>query len=445
MQFVSFKINTLLRGVTWIILFIPFLDQAQNTVEVLEKATIEDIIQYALKNQPKVKQAQIDEEMADQAIKGKLADWYPQLNFDYNYQRFIELQSSVIGGEVIRFGVDNTSSVQFTATQNIFNSDVLLASKTASTVRLQASQNTSRSKIDVAANVTKAVYDVLATTQQIKVSEESIVRLEQSLKDAKSRYSAGISDKTDFQRASILLRNAQASLATNKASLQYKTDFLKSLMGYPKEEELIIAYDEHSMEREILLDTTQAIHYSSHINYQILQTQKELQKANLKYNQWAYLPSVSLFGAYNLNYQNNSFGELYDNKFPYSYVGAKVSLPLFQGGKRASKVQEARLANSRIDFSLIDLENQLHAGYSQALSAYKSNLAMYGAQKENVALAQEVYDIIRLQYNSGVKTYLDVTTAESELRTTRINYFNALYRVLASKVDVEQALGQIIY
>jgi len=60
-----------------------------------------------------------------------------------------------------------------------------------------------------------------------------------------------------------------------------------------------------------------------------------------------------------------------------------------------------------------------------------------------VALAQEVYDVINLQYKSGVKTYLDVTIAETDLRTTRINYFNALYQVLASKIDVERALGTI--
>jgi outer membrane protein TolC len=62
-----------------------------------------------------------------------------------------------------------------------------------------------------------------------------------------------------------------------------------------------------------------------------------------------------------------------------------------------------------------------------------------------VELAKEVYDIIQLQYNNGVRTYLDVTVAESDLRTTRINYFNSLYQVLASKMDVLRALGQIDY
>ncbi len=437
----------LMRRVRWVVLCFPLLANAQQQAQksTLTSATIDDIVSYALKNQPVIQQAEIDEQITEKAIKGRLADWYPQLNFTYNYQRFIDLQSSVIGGNLIRFGVDNTSSAQFTASQNVFNRDVLLASKTASTVRLQAHQNTRLQKIEIVANVKKATYDVLATQQQIKVSEESILRLSQSLKDAKSRYEAGVSDKTDYQRASILLRNAQATLTAHKAALDHKMSFLKTLMGYPEDEELNISYDEQRLESSIAIDTTQRVVFDSHINYELLQTKRELQEANLTHSKWAFLPSVNIFGAYNLNYQNNNFSELYDQKFPYSYVGATVSLPLFQGGKRTAKVQEARLAYNRIGTEITNLKNQLNTGYAQALAGYKTNLAMYLAQKENTELAQEVYDIIRLQYTNGVRTYLDVTTAESELRTTRINYFNALYRVLASRVEVEKSLGLINY
>jgi len=34
-------------------------------------------------------------------------------------------------------------------------------------------------------------------------------------------------------------------------------------------------------------------------------------------------------------------------------------------------------------------------------------------------------------------------TAETDLRTTQLNYLNALYSVLSSKLDVKQALGTI--
>ena len=66
-------------------------------------------------------------------------------------------------------------------------------------------------------------------------------------------------------------------------------------------------------------------------------------------------------------------------------------------------------------------------------------------QKKNLDMAKDVYNIIELQYKSGVKTYLDVLTAETNLRSTQINYLNALYQVLISKTDLQKALGTIHY
>lgn len=418
---------------------------AQESPPTLESATLEQVVAYALKHQPAVRQAEIDQDITDKAIKGKLADWYPQLNFTFIYQHFIDLQSSVIGGNVIRFGVNNTSSAQFGATQSLFNRDLLLATSTASLVRTQSGLNTSKRRIDVAVSVSKAFYDALATMQQVEVSRETISRLEKSLKDAETRYQTGISDKTDYKRAMILLGNARASLTSNTELLKFKLQLLKNLMGYPAEAELALAYDAGQMEEEIALDTTFQLNYTAHIDYRILQSQRSLQQANVKYARWGYLPSVGLFGNYNLNYQHNNFGELYAVNYPYSFVGVTASLPIAQGGKRVVRMRQEQLAADRLDAGLEAVENALDAEYSRALAAYKSNLAAYLAQKENVELAAEVYDVIRLQYQNGVKTYLDVTVAETDLRTTQISYFNALYQVLSSKLDVLQALGQITY
>ncbi len=445
MQINLFKSPRLLK-VVLLVLFLPLISIAQQNElpdSILESASLDRVIRYALLHQPAVQQAKIDEDITNKVIKGKLADWYPQINFTYNYNRFIDLQSSVIGGNVIRFGVDNTSSGQFTATQAIFNRDVLLAASTASKVRGQAEQNINRSKIDVSVNVTKAFYDVLATAQQIRVNEESIVRLKRSLKDAFSRYKSGIADKTDYKRATILLGNAEASLKTSEETLQYKQEYLKTLIGYPVGADLPIQYDTLQMENEIMMDTLQTLNYSENIDYKLMNIQKELQDANVKYSKWAFLPSLSAFGAYNLNYQNNNFSELYNTRYPYSYVGATFSLPIFQGGKRVAKIQEQKLARERLDISITNLQSGLHTEYTRALASYKSNLNYYQTQKENVDMAREVYEVIELQYRNGVRTYLDVTVSESDLRTTRINYFNALYAVLSSKMDVQRVLGQI--
>ncbi|SEI42068.1 Outer membrane protein TolC [Dyadobacter koreensis] len=414
----------------------------QNT---LASGTLEDIIQYAIKNQPIIQQSVIDERIAENTVKSKLADWYPQINFNYNLQHNFIIQTSVIAGNPVRLGVNNTSAGQFTLSQAIFNRDVLLAKRTRGDVLLQASQNTTFNKIDLAVNVSKAFYDVLATTEQIRVSEEDIVRLERSLKDAQNQYQSGVADKIDYKRATISLNNTKAAKKSNEEVLKGKMEYLKSLMGYPLGNDLKITYDSLQLERETMLDTVQGPEVNSRIEFQQLSTQKRLLESNLQYNKMSFLPTVSANGAYNLNYQNNQFSDLYGNNFPNSFAALTLSLPLYQGGKRKANINTAEWQVKRVDLDIKNLKLNVNSEYSNALGYYKGSLANLIAQKENVDLAREVYDVIQLQYRSGIKTYLEVITSETDLRLARINYYNALYQVLANKIDVQKALGQLNY
>ncbi|MEJ0032544.1 MAG: TolC family protein [Bacteroidota bacterium] len=422
---------------------LPIAAQDQSADSLLNRATLDQVVQYALRHQPALQQAQLDRKIIDKQIAGRLADWYPQLNFVYNYQRNIILQQSVIGGNVIKFGANNLSAMQVNATQNIFNRDVVLASETATSVRTQADFSVGRSKLDVVVNVTKAFYDLLATIQQIRIGEEDIVRLKRSLKDATSRYNSGIADRTDPKRAQILLSNSDASLKGYKEQLDYKVQVLKAQIGYPVSGDLSISYDTLQMENEIELDTTAELNYNSNVDYRIQYINRELQHSNVKYAKWSYVPSANLFGSYIYNFQNNALSDLYITKYPYFYVGGTLSFPIFQGFKRAHNVQQQKYSLERQDWELSRLKNNLNTEYSRSLAAYKSSLVRYMALRQNVDLAREVYDVIQLQYKNGVRPYLDVTVAETDLQTARINYFNALYSVLASKMDVLRAKGEM--
>lgn len=216
-------------------------------------------------------------------------------------------------------------------------------------------------------------------------------------------------------------------------------------MNYPENSDLHILYDSLQMEQEILLDTTQAPDYTNRIEYQQLQTQKRLLTTNVLYNKWSFLPTLSANAAFNLNFQNNNFGELYGAVYPNSYLGLTLGLPLYQGGKRKTNITIAEMQLHSNDLDILYFKNAVNAAYAQALAVYKSHLTNYLALKENVTLAKEVYDIIQLQYRSGIKTYLEVITSEADLRTAQINYFNAVYQLLTSKIDVQKALGQINY
>ena len=420
--------------------------QAQNRNDsLLNGATLEQCIHYALLHQPAVQQAGIDEQLTDYAVRSRLADWLPQIGGTYSLQHNFQRQTSFFNGVATPVGVTNTSGAQLYLNQSIFNRDLLLANRTQGDVRLQSRQETEARKIDLTANVSKAFYDVLTTRQQIRVATENIARLQKSLNDAFYRYQAGVTDKTDYKRAQITLNNTIATKQAAEAALVAKLEYLKNLMGYPTYAPLTVVYDSLRMEQEVVFDTLQQPDYARRIEFQQLTTERRLQEANVLYQRNAFLPDVSATLGYNFNFLNNKFGKLYGDNYPNSYVGLTAGIPIFQGGKRKINVRAAQLQVARLDLDIVNLQNGINSQYATALGNYKGSLAAYRASKENVALAQEVYDVIQLQYKAGVKTYLEVITSEADLRTAQINYFNALYQVLAGKVDAERALGLITY
>lgn len=418
---------------------------AQAGDSLLQQASLQACVQYALTHQPMIRQSLIDEEITERTIKGKLADWYPQIAFNYNLQHYYKLQTTVFAGNAVKIGLKNTSYGNFSATQNIFNRDVLLASRSAKDVRKQSRQTTTNNKINLAVNVSKAFYDVLLSQQQIRLLDSDIVLLQKSLDIAVSQYKAGVVDKVDYKRATITLNNSKAQRKTYEEQLKAKYAYLKELMNYPAGGHLPLYYDSVQMQQDAFIDTTQNVNYQNRIEYQLLQTQRRLQEANLKYYKWAYIPSLSAFGYYNLIYLNNNFDKLYNKTFPTSYAGVTLSFPIFQGTKRTQDIRAAELQLQRVDYDVIAFKNAVNTEYQQALATYKSSLNNYNVLRENLTLAEDVFNTIQLQYKSGVKTYLDVIISQNDLISAQINYLEALYQVLSSKVDVQKALGQINY
>jgi outer membrane protein TolC len=420
-------------------------DAQKTTDTVLEQATLPQVVDFALKHYPLIQQALLDEQITDRQIRSKLADWLPQLNLNANYQNNFQLQRIYFNGGAVASGAYNTSLVNLGLTQNIFNRDVLLASRTKNDALKLSQQYTSTDKINLVVNVSKAFYDVLLTKETIDVLNDDILRLERNFKDAYNQYQGGLVDKTDYKRATISLNNAKAQRKANAEGLKAKYKALEELMGYTATDSIHLVYDSAQLAADIYLDTLATVDYNNRIEYQALLTQRKLQQTNLQYEKWSYLPSLSAFGAYNLYFFNDRFSKLYNQDFPNSYAGIQLSVPIFQGTKRTQNIKVAELQVARVDWDIVNLRNSISTEYAQSLATYKSNLYNYYILKDNLDLALDVFNTIELQYKSGIKAYLELITAETDLRNAQSNFANALYEVLSSKLDVQRALGTIKY
>jgi outer membrane protein TolC len=168
-----------------------------------------------------------------------------------------------------------------------------------------------------------------------------------------------------------------------------------------------------------------------------------LQRLSINYYRMGFLPTLTGFANYVGVYQSQNIRDLYRQAFPTSQLGLDLALPIFTGLRRSQNRKIAELTQDRLTLNLQNLRSQISTEYEQAMGTYQGAHNDWALQQANVVDARETYAITKLQYDEGIKAYLEVIVAENDLRQAQLNYYNALYQVLAAKLEVQRALGSI--
>jgi outer membrane protein TolC len=413
-----------------------------------QSLTLEQCITYALQNQPAIKQSLIGVSIARTTNAINLSGWLPQVNGTGSVTHYLQQPTSFVtnnAGQTTtqKTGVVNSVIPELTATQNIFNPQLLYAAKSAPLYIKQAQQITDSTQIDLVSNVSKAFYNLLQTLEQINVLKEDTARLNKNVSDTYHQWKSGLNDETDYDEAVISLNNSLAQLNQQNQNIvpQYAT--LKQLMGIPPVNQFNVSFDTTQMIGNIAFDTTEQLQFEKRVEMQQLKTAQALQQRQTDYYRLAWLPTLSAFIDYNYEFQSNSTSNLFKTAYPYSLVGLSLNIPIFTGFSRVQSVHRSRLQEQLLDWSEVNLKSQIYTDYTTSLANYKSNLYNMNMLRDNEALAKRTYNIVALQYRQGIIPYLNVITAESNLITAETGYINALFTLLSSKIDLERAMGDI--
>jgi outer membrane protein TolC len=405
--------------------------------------TLQQCIDYALQHQPGVNIALININVAKTTNAINLAGLLPQVNSSGNLIHNIQIASTVTNANYVPF--TNTFIPGVAVSQAIFNPSLLYAYKSAPLYVKQAQQVTDSTKIFLVDVVSKSFYNLLLTLEQINVLKGDTAEFGKSLRDAYHQYKGGIVDETDYEQAQITLNNtiAQLKQANENVAPQYAT--LKQFMGFPPEQQFNVVFDTLQMMKSIHIDTTQQLQYEKRIEYQLLNTNKNLQSQLVDYYRYSWLPTLSAVYDYNRTFRSTTFGTLFENSLPSSYVGLSFTIPIFTGFSRINNLHKAKLQQQILNWNQTDLKSQIYTQYTTALANYKSNYYNLQLLQKNVALSRRVYFVVELQYKQGIVPYLNVITAQANLITSEINYINVLFQVLSYKIDLEKAMGNISY
>jgi outer membrane protein len=167
--------------------------------------------------------------------------------------------------------------------------------------------------------------------------------------------------------------------------------------------------------------------------------QQHQQTAQLNYSavEAERLPSIDAFGDY------GTIGSEIVGAHPTHTIGIQLKVPIFDGGRRASRKEESLLQVREEEIRTRDLGLQVELDVRLALDSLHSADSQVRTSQEGLTLAQSELEQAHRRYQAGVANALEVTDAQNRLDRARDNQVDALYNHNLARLELATATGAI--
>ena len=459
--------------------------------------SLDDALKIALSENISVKVADLEVTRVQYAKKGTYASLFPQINGSGSFQHTIKKQVMYMGGgsgsgsgsgggmasmftsaldpynyyigeflkkhpdiaPYVAPPADDTESSSGSGGIEVGRANTLSAGINASMplVNLQlweslslsgdqvelAVEQARESRLGMVTSVKQAYFAVLMAKASYDVYNAVYENAVENYKLTEMRYNAQKASELDFTRAKSTLAAAIPNLYNAENAIEISLWQLKAVIGLDLDRPIDVVGTLDDYSSEMFRQITEGGEASLENNSQLRQL--ELQASQLarqiRMQQYAALPSLSLTFAYNYN----AMSEDYDFKnyqwTPYSYIGVSLSIPIFAGGQRYNAIKQAKVQAQELDYQKINAERQTRIAIRQSLSTMDTSLKTYDAAKDALESAEKAFDIALKSYEVGRTTFTDLNNTELTLTQTRLQVYQAVYNFVLAKAGLEQTLG----
>lgn len=430
--------------------------------------TLDRCIAIALSENPTVKVADMEIERFDYSKKETLGQLLPSISFGANYNRTLAKQTMYMnmsgfegsntpegdegqseapksrGGSNggIKVGLDNSYSMGFNLSMPLISPQLWKSLDLSESRILQAVEQARQSRLQTVNQVKNAYYTLLLAEDSYRTILESYDMAAFTAELYQKQHSLGAASDYDVLRTQVALKNVepeltQASIAIKQAQLQ-----LKILMGLSGNQPIkaltTLSQYEQTMYADVLgIDRN----LSGNADLRLLDLQTRQLRDALSVQKAAWWPTLALTANYNWTSMSNGSPLRNFRWSPYSMIGLTLSIPLFEGGQRHTRIQQARLQVEEMSWQRDNLIRSLNMQTDLALDNIQMNVKQIASCSESVLQAEKAHEIMQRSFEIGAASYLDLRDSELALTRSRLAYYQAIYNYLVARSDLELLLG----
>ena len=420
--------------------------------------TLDQCIDLAIENNENLKNAKLEEKISKALSREYLSVGLPQINFDgglkYNHdvpKSLIDISRFMPGvpegtEQEVSFGQDYDGRVDLFINQMIFNGSYFVGLSAAKELVKLSKKLTRRNEIDIVETVQKAYYTVLNTKKRIDLVNSNLDRLQNLLNEMKQLYVNGFIEKLDVDRIQVAFNNLKSEKIKADRLYKLSNEILNFQVGLPVGTEVkLIGNLSEDIVNQFQYNISD-FDYSNRIEYSILKTDKNLKFYDLKNNRTQYLPQVYANYNYGYNTASSNYNLFFENDRWKSFgtLGLKVIIPIFDGFLKRSKINQSKFKIEQIENQMLFLERSINLQINQSIANYENTKESLKISKENLELAQNVYNSTEIKYREGVGSNLELIDSNNSLKTAQNQYYNSLYESIIASIDIKKTLGTLL-
>lgn len=413
---------------------------------------IKEAIDLALTNNRSLKADSLNIAITNDKNRQLAAGYRPQVNYSSSTEYNPAIPSQMLPGSIVgqadkdfvpvQFGTKYNMKSGVEVTQTLYKKDLLLQMRSSGLQTSIAKTKYALSKEELVYQVASMFYSLQANAELIRTTHSDYVNMNDVQKIAKAQYENNLLKRIDYESIQINVANTLSRL--NQLQTQYgeQLAYFNYLLGIPVKTETVISnnisQDLASPETENYLSQREDIRLHSQLI--------EAKEVELKTIRAEKKPSVSSYFRYNYQSQFNKPSKAFDNDYLFnsSTVGVSVSVPIFDGNRRKSRINIAKTELDQLRLKSDRQKEQAEMELFSAKGTLENKQQDYIITRHNLELASKVFNSRKALYTEGVTTLIELLDADRELSQARNQHMQALINIQSGRLDVHKANGTLL-
>ncbi len=425
------------------------LSETEHNIEevIKEKETqvflnYSDIVEITLKNNQELKSLENVVNSSSFNLSSKLAQKYPTLDLQASgFPKYVlgkNYSSSATTTKTSQFSANPSLNIKLDLLDPLRGSDIKIAKNNYQI----AKNNYEIKKKDLIQEAKSRFHKLQKSYQDIKNKKLSLDLSITSLKDAQSKFDAGIGTKFEVLEADAQLSRDKQSL--NEKKIQYKINKieLKEILNIKgdfviNQKQKLIGYWNHKLNKNINEGLVKNLSLKN-INLQKSSKQSQANKYLNTYKPNIYISNTltsSFSKGDSLAVQINSdkSGSSYTNT-----VSLNFGWSIFDGGQNKNLYKSSKADAMSEEYSYNNLENIIKTNISKAYLNLKLNQEKILSSLKEISSTEESLRLARLRYEVGISTLQDVLLRQKDLSNANSKNIDAIYNYNLNLDELER-------